>query len=225
MNNIGFRIFPLEKRAPKELIDQYRTFVTPHISDNMNRLNSVDSSIHPIHTHGTLVGSAFTVKTRPGDNLLVHKAIDMAEPGDVIVVDAGGDVTNAIMGEIMVRIAQKNGIAGFVINGAIRDSKEIREMNYPLYAKAVSHRGPYKDGPGEINVPIQLAGVVVNPGDIVVADMDGIVIVPLEEATEIKERVYGTMEMEKKMMVDIEEGTIDRSWIDDLLRKKGCQGV
>ncbi|QOY34243.1 RraA family protein [Anaerobacillus isosaccharinicus] len=225
MDNIGFRIFPLEKRASKELIDQYRTFVTPHISDNMNRLNSVDSSIRPIHTHGTLVGSAFTVKTRPGDNLLVHKAIDMAEPGDVIVVDAGGDITNAIMGEIMVRIAQKNGIAGFVINGAIRDSKEIREMNYPMYAKAVNHRGPYKDGPGEINVPIQLAGVVVNPGDIVVADMDGIVIVPLEDAAEIEERVYATMEMEKKMMVDIEEGTIDRSWVDVLLRKKGCQGV
>lgn len=225
MDNLGFRIFPLEKRAPKDLIDKYRTFVTPHISDNMNRLNSVDSSIRPIHTHGTLVGSAFTVKTRPGDNLLVHKAIDMASPGDVIVVDAGGDITNAIMGEIMVRIAKRNGVAGFVINGAIRDAKEIREMNYPLYAKGINHRGPYKDGPGEINVPIQLAGVVVNPGDIIVADMDGIVVVPLEYAEEIAKKVLGTMEMERKMMEDIELGTIDRSWVDDLLRKKGCQGV
>ncbi|ARK28654.1 RraA family protein [Halalkalibacter krulwichiae] len=225
MNNIGFRVLPLENRVPKQIIDEYREFVTPHISDNMNRLNSVDSSIRPIHTEGKLVGSAFTVKTRPGDNLLVHKAIDMAEPGDVIVVDAGGDVTNAIMGEIMVRIAKKNGIEGFIINGAIRDSKEIKEMNYPMYAKGVIHRGPYKDGPGEINVPIQLAGVVVNPGDLVVGDMDGIVIVPQEHTEAIADKVRGTMEMENKTMDAIEDGTVDRSWVDEVLRKKGCEGV
>ncbi|WP_158736803.1 RraA family protein [Alteribacillus sp. YIM 98480] len=225
MVNVGFRILPLEKRAPQELIDKYKTFVTPHISDNMNRLNSVDASIRPIHTHGTLAGSAYTVKTRPGDNLLVHKAIDEASPGDVIVVDAGGDVTNAIMGEIMVRIAKGNGVEGFVINGAIRDSKEIREMNYPMYAKGVIHRGPYKDGPGEINVPIQLGGVVVHPGDIIVGDMDGLVVVPLDQAEDLVEKVEATQKMEENTMIQIENRTVDRSWVDETLRKKGCEGV
>ncbi|ADC52301.1 putative dimethylmenaquinone methyltransferase (plasmid) [Alkalihalophilus pseudofirmus OF4] len=225
MTNVGFRILPLENRVSNEMIDEYREFVTPNISDNMNRINGVDASLRPIHTHGTMVGSAFTVKTRPGDNLMVHKAIDMAQPGDVIVVDAGGELTNAIMGEIMVRIARKNGIEGFVINGAIRDSKEIREMNYPMYAKGVIHRGPYKDGPGEINVPIQLGGVVVNPGDLVVADMDGIVIVPFDHVGPIADKVRITMEMEKNQMEQIEARTIDRTWVDEMLRKKGCEGV
>lgn len=129
------------------------------------------------------------------------------------------------MGEIMVRIAKKNGIEGFVINGAIRDSKEIKEMNYPMYAKGIIHRGPYKDGPGEINVPIQLGGVVVNPGDLVVADMDGIVIVPIEHAEELAKKVRGTMEMEMQTMDSIEKGTIDRSWVNESLRNKGCEGI
>ncbi|GAE27730.1 dimethylmenaquinone methyltransferase family protein [Halalkalibacter wakoensis JCM 9140] len=225
MTNIGFRILQNEEKPSRELLKLYRTFVTPNISDNMNRLNSVDSSIRPIHEHGTLAGAAFTVKTRPGDNLLVHKAIDMAGPGDVIVVDAGGDLTNAIMGEIMVRIAKKRGIEGFVINGAIRDSKEIREMNYPMFAKGVINRGPYKDGPGEINVPIQLGGVVVRPGDIIVGDSDGIVVVPLEYAVSLAEKVQTTMGMEKEQMERIDSGTLDRSWVDEALRKKGCEGV
>lgn len=225
MDNVGFRIFPKERKATKEVLDQYRQFVTPHISDNMNRLNSVDAAIRPIHTSGKLVGSALTVKTRPGDNLLVHKAIDMAGPEDVIVVDAGGDLTNAIMGEIMVRIARKNGVEGFVIDGAIRDSQEISNMNYPLYAKGVTHRGPYKDGPGEVNVPIQLGGAVVNPGDIIVGDMDGIVVVPLEIAEELIQKVHVTIDSEEKIMASIDNGSVDRSWVDEVLYKKGCEGI
>lgn len=223
--SIGFRINQPKEKASEEILSEFQKFVTPHVSDNMNRLNAVDSSIRPIHQSGKLVGAAFTVKTRPGDNLLVHKAIDMAGPNDVIVVDAGGEVTNAIMGEIMARIAKKRGIEGFVINGAIRDSKEINEMNYPIYAKGIIHRGPYKDGPGEINVPIQLGGVVVNPGDIILGDMDGIVVVPIESADDIINEVYATMKMEEKMMKEIEEGTIDRSWVDEVLREKGCEGI
>ncbi|SFM18975.1 RraA family protein [Salibacterium qingdaonense] len=225
MSNIGFRVLPLNNRASKEIIEQYSNFVTPHISDNINRLNSVNSSIRPIHTQGKLVGSALTVKTRPGDNLLVHKAIDMAEPGDVIMIDAGGDLSNAIMGEIMVRISKKKGINGFVVDGAIRDSKEIREMNYPLYSKGVTHRGPYKDGPGEINVPVQIGGTVVNPGDIVVGDMDGIVVVPMEEADDLQRKIQQTIEDERKTMESIENETVDRSWVNTRLREKGCEGV
>ena len=225
MTSIGFTIYSNIVRLPKEIINQYRAFVTPHLSDNMNRLNAVSASVRPIHRQGKLVGSAFTVKTRPGDNLMVHKAIDMAEPGDVILVDAGGDVTNAIMGEIMVKMSMKKGIAGFVIDGAIRDSEAIYDLNYPLYAKGVTHRGPYKDGPGEINVPIQIGGVIVSPGDIVLGDADGIVIVPKEHAEALISDVNKVMAKEEKQMDEIEKGIHDRTWVDELLRTKGCEWV
>lgn len=225
MSNLGFRILPRVRKVSEELLKKYRNFVTPHISDNMNRLNAVDAAIRPIHCSGKLVGSAFTVKTRPGDNLMVHKAIEMAGQGDVIVVDAGGDVTHSIMGEIMVRIAMKKGIEGFIIDGAIRDSEAIRQLNYPIYAKGITHRGPYKDGPGEINVPIQIGGMVVNPGDLIVADMDGIVVIPTEFAEELAIKVEKTMEKEKEILSSIENGTLERNWVDELLRKKGCEGI
>lgn len=223
MNNIGFRVFPKERKVSEDVIQEYKNFVTPHLSDNMNRLIAVDASIRPMHTSGKLVGSAFTVKTRPGDNLMVHKAIDMAGHGDVIVVDAGGDLTNSLIGEIMARIAKKNGVEGFIIDGAIRDSEAIRDMNYPVYAKGITHRGPYKDGPGEINVPIQVGGTIVNPGDLVLADSDGIVIIPSEYAEVLMEKVRTTMEAERIILKTIEEGTINRSWVDEFLTNKGCE--
>lgn len=223
MNNIGFRIFPKVRKVSDDVIQEYKNFVTPHLSDNMNRLNAVDASIRPIHLSGKLVGSAFTVKTRPGDNLMVHKAIDMAGPGDVIVVDAGGDLTNSLIGEIMASIAKKNGVEGFIIDGAIRDSEAIRDMNYPVYAKGITHRGPYKDGPGEINVPIQVGGAIVNPGDLVLADSDGIVIVPAEYSEVLMDKVHSTMDAERIILDTIEKGTINRSWVDEFLREKGCE--
>ncbi|MCF8567458.1 RraA family protein [Alicyclobacillus tolerans] len=225
MDNVGFRVLPAVRKVSEELIDQYRSFVTPHISDNMNRLNAVDASIRPIHQAGKLAGHAFTVKTRPGDNLMIHKAIDLAGPGDVIVVDGGGSVNNALIGEIMVRIAMKRGIEGFVIDGAVRDSTEIRDLNYPVYAKGITHRGPYKDGPGEINVPVQIGGVVVFPGDIVVGDMDGIAVVPSDQAVSLVEKIQTKRKSELETMREIENGTLDRSWVDETLRQKGCQGI
>ncbi|MEI0548560.1 RraA family protein, partial [Klebsiella sp. 72742] len=116
------------------------------------------------HREGVLCGAALTVKARPGDNLMLHYAIDSAEPGDVIVVDAGGDLTNALIGEMMVAYAVKRGVAGIVIHGAIRDAGSIKAGDFPLFAAGVSHRGPYKDGPGEINVPIAIDGMVIEPG-------------------------------------------------------------
>src|SRR5690606_20136195 len=112
----------------------------------------------------------------------VHLALDLAEPGDVIVVDAGGDLTNAIIGELMTILAQTNRIAGIVINGAIRDSGAIRKQDFPVYAAGVTHRGPYKDGPGEINVPIAIDGMMISPGDVIIGDEDGFLAVPAAEA-------------------------------------------
>ncbi|MDQ0221115.1 RraA family protein [Peribacillus cavernae] len=223
MTNIGFRILPVTKRPDKNLIKQYENVVTPHISDNMNRMNAVSSYLRQYHKEGKLVGTAFTIKTRPGDNLMVHKAIDMAEPGDVIVVDAGGDMTNAIIGEIMMNIAKKNGLAGFVVDGAIRDVAAISNDIFPVFARGVTHRGPYKDGPGEINVPVSIGGMIINPGDIIVGDEDGLVAVPLEEAENILRYIKTQQQLEEEILQSIQEGTINREWIDERLKQKGCE--
>jgi RraA family protein len=223
VTNIGFRILPIGKRLDKKLIEQYTDVVTPHISDNMNRMHAVSSDLRAYHKSGKLLGTAFTVKTRPGDNLMVHKAIDIAEPGDVIVVDAGQDVTNAIIGEIMMRIAQKRGLAGFVIDGAIRDVAVISEEIFPVYARGVTNRGPYKDGPGEINVPVSIGGAIVNPGDLIVGDEDGLTVVPFGEAEELIMKIKYQQEDEDNILRSIQDGTINRNWIDEILLKKGCE--
>jgi RraA family protein len=223
MNNIGFRVLPIKNRVSKEIIEQYRSVVTPHISDNLNRMHAIGSKLRPYHKKGKLIGTAVTVKTRPGDNLMVHKAIDLAEPGDVIVVDAGGDTTNAIVGEIMLRIAERNGITGFIIDGAIRDTKAFAEGDFPVYAVGVTHRGPYKDGPGEINVPISIDGMCINPGDLVIGDEDGIAVIPQENAEELLYKVKAQEVKESEIFESIENGTIDRSWIDETLQKRGCE--
>lgn len=223
VDNLGFRIFPIQNKVNRQLVEQFRDVVTPHISDNLNRMSAIGAQLRPFHRSGKLLGTALTVKTRPGDNLLVHKAIDMAEPGDVIVVDAGGDMTNAIVGEIMLQLSLKNGVAGFVIDGAIRDSKAFVDENFPVYAKGVTHRGPYKDGPGEINVPISVAGMLVNPGDIMVGDEDGLAVIPADYAEELLGKIKIQEQNEKSILQSIANGTIDRSWVDETLEQKGCE--
>jgi RraA family protein len=223
VSNIGFRILPIKRKVDKELVEEFRNVVTPHISDNLNRMHAIGSKLRPYHKEGKLVGTAITVKTRPGDNLLVHKAIDIAEPGDVIVVDAGGDTTNAIVGEIMLRIARRNGIAGFIIDGAIRDTKAFMDGDFPVYAAGVTHRGPYKDGPGEINVPISVDGMCVNPGDLLIGDEDGIAVIPVESARELLVKVRQQEQKELEIFTSIDNNTIDRSWIDETLKQRGCE--
>jgi regulator of RNase E activity RraA len=153
---------------------------------------------------------------------MIHKALTMAQPGDVIVVDAGGDLTNALFGEIMMAIAIKNGVVGVVLNGAVRDSEEIGEGHFPIYAAGVTHRGPYKDGPGEINVPIAMDGMLIRPGDLVLGDADGLLCVPYEDAETLLAATHKKMEQEKQMMADIAAGRLDTAWIDATLKRIGC---
>lgn len=225
MVNVGFRVIfkkqnPETLRLAKEFID----CPTPNIADNMNRFPCVDSGIKMVNkSQIKLTGVALTVRTRPGDNLMVHKALDMAKPGDVIVVEAQGDMTNSIIGELMCYYAIERGIAGIIIDGAIRDVDTISEMSLPVYARGVQPKGPYKDGPGEINVPICCGGLVINPGDIIVGDLDGVVAISPLEAPEILTKTKGTMVKEKEIMEQIKEGKWDRSWIDATLKAKGAE--
>jgi RraA family protein len=222
MPNIGFRILPMPPRPARKLVNALGKMVTAHLSDNMNRLHAGGALLRPMHRGGKLSGPALTVKVAPGDNLMVHKAIDVAAPGDVIVVDAGGDLAQAIIGDIMSSLAQKRGVAGFVIYGAIRDSAEIGSRRFPVYACGVTHRGPYKNGPGEINGTIAVGGMVVRPGDIIVGDADGVVAVPLEHAEEVLTLARTQLAKETAMLKAIAAGKADRRWVDETLQQRGC---
>jgi len=217
----SLRILDMPARPEPRLVAEFANTATAHLSDSMERLYAAGPQLLPRHAGGVLAGPALTVKTAPGDNLLVHKALDMAQPGDVIVVDAGGVLENAIIGELMMSRARQRGVAGIVIWGAIRDSAEIGAGDYPVFACAVTHRGPYKNGPGEINVPISIAGIAVMPGDIIVGDADGLVAVPQEQAERILASAKAILEKETAAMKQITAGTVDRSWVDKALREKG----
>ena len=225
MTGTGFRIFHKIERPKQNLVESFRNIPTPNIADVMNRFFCVDAEIKPFNNN-KLLGTAFTVKSRTADNLMFHKALDLAEPGDVIIVDVQGDKINAVTGEIMMRYAMKKGISGFIIDGAIRDTGAVKNLsNFSVYARGVTPRGPYKDGPGEINVPINCGGVTVYPGDIIVGDEDGVVIINPNKAEIILEKAKDKMEQEIEKFKKIEEGTMDRTWIDEKLRSKGCKFI
>lgn len=223
MSPFGFRILASPPRPPAKVLEAFASLPTSNISDNMLRHYGGAARLRPYHRGGKLVGPAFTVKTRSGDNLLTHKAIDMAAPGDVIVVGAGGALEQAIIGEIMSALAAKRGIAGIVIDGAIRDVDAIAANDFPVYACGVTHRGPYKDGPGEINVPVSVAGMVVNPGDIIVGDADGVVAIAQADAERIIALTVAQKNKEEAVLAAIASGAkVDREWVDKMLRDKGC---
>jgi regulator of RNase E activity RraA len=154
---------------------------------------------------------------------LVHKALDIAQPGDVIVVDAGGDTTNAIIGEIMWSYAKSRGLAGFVIDGSVRDTAVLAAGDLPVYARGATHRGPYKDGPGEIGVPVSVCGMTVLPGDIIIGDEDGILAIPQAEARTILDLAQAQQAREGAILRSIADGTVDRSWVDQTLTSKGVR--
>jgi len=191
------RILDIPRRPDPRLVAELAKMVTPHLSDSMERLYAGGPQLRPMHREGKLAGPAYTVKTTPGDNLLVHKALDSAQKGDVIVVDAGGICENAIIGELMMSRARQRGVAG------------------------IAHRGPYKNGPGEINVPINMGGMAVNPGDIIIGDADGLVAIPQDQAERVLASAKSILEKETAAMKEILAGTVDRSWVDKALREKG----
>jgi len=220
---IGFQICKRARKVDAGTVAKFRELPVANISDNMSRMTSGGPSLRPIHKKNVLADPAFTVKTRPGDNLMIHKAIDIADPGDVIVVDGGGDLTNSLIGELMAAQAEKRGIAGIVIYGSIRDYDTLHAGTFPVFAAGVTHRGPYKDGPGEINVLIAIDGMVIAPGDLIVGDGDGIVCVPFEVTEEVLKATQAKHAAEIKQLAAIKEGKVDRAWVDAALTRLGCK--
>lgn len=210
MMNITVAMNSVAKPAPA-LIEAFRTAPTSVISDNLARLPGA-VGLRPFHRSGRLVGAAFTVRTRPGDNLAIHRALELVGPGDVIVVDGGGDETRALVGEIMKNIAEHRGAVGYVIDGAIRDVASFAAGDFPCFARTAIHRGPYKSGPGEINVPVCIGGSVISPGDIVVGDEDGVVSFPAAMAPSLFEAVRAQIAREEQTIISIREGRYQGSY-------------
>lgn len=208
--NVTTAMTAVPKPAP-ELIEAFRGASTSIISDNLARLPGA-VGLRPFHNGGPLVGVALTVRTRPGDNLAIHMALELVGPGDVIVVDGGGDESRALVGEIMLNIARYRGAAGYVIDGAVRDAGALAQSDFPIFARTAIHRGPYKSGPGEINVPVSIGGSVIAPGDIVVGDDDGIVAFPQSIAPSLIEAVRAQVQREADILHSIREGRYKGSY-------------
>jgi regulator of RNase E activity RraA len=194
---------------------------TSIVSDVLGRTIGAVGIVPMNKTPKTVCGNALTVSVRSGDNLMIHKALQMLAPGDVLVVDGGGDVSRALFGEIMMTVAKSKGALACVFDAAIRDVDAFDNSGFPCWARGVNMRGPLKDGPGSVNVPIHIGGMMVYPGDIILGDSDGVIAIrpniALMAAKLGKEKELA----ERKTIESIHAGKYDDAWVDIALRQKG----
>lgn len=227
-SHIGFRIFKNAPQADEEILEQFRGLPSSNINDEMNRLYCMHDYMKLLNpdSAASMVGTALTVKAPIGDNLMFHQALDMARPGDIIVVDGGSGNNRSLAGEIMLRFACQKGVAGVVVDGYLRDLDGVETLTMPVYAKGITPQGPFKNGPGEVNVPVAVGGQVVFPGDILVGDKDGIVVIRIQDAKEIAEaaikkkasedKSFETMKRSTKEYAEKHEAsTLKRMWGKD----------
>jgi len=226
MSHVGAMIIKDFKRPEAELVQKFAGTASANMDDCMNRVAAIHEDICPVNK-GKLLGVAFTVKVPEGDNLMFHAAMDLAKPGDVIVIDAGGDTRRAIFGELMVTYCRMRGIAGIVVDGSIRDIDAMSRLtDFPIYARGITPDGPYKNGPGEINTPVVCGGRTVYPGDIVIGDEDGVVFVRPADAEELLKKVEALHANEVKILAAMEkDGTYIRPWVDEKMKTLGVEYV
>ncbi len=220
--SVGNRVFLKRNLPARELVEEFRNLPAANVADTMGRSCALSSEIRLISSpKQAMAGAALTVKARPGDNLMLHKALDMAGEGDVIIVSNDGDRTHSLMGEIMaVYGAHTRKIAGIVLDGPIRDIEELSQMEMPLYATGSTPGGPYKEGPGEVNVPISIGNIAVMPGDIILGDRDGVIVIPRKDAPEILEAAKKYAALDAGKVEAAKNGTSKRQWVEDTLVKK-----
>ncbi len=219
----GFQLRRWVERPAAETVRALGEFATPDVSDIMNRLYSMESGIRLLTSGDHRIrGTACTVKVFPGDNLMVHKALDLAEPGDVIVVDAQASTANAVLGGLISTKARHRGIAGFIVDGLVRDLQEILALgDLPVFARGITPIGPLQRGPGEINYPVSCGGIVVGPGDVVVGDRDGVVVVPRDAAEDVLARLQAKAEREAAYVAAVSAGNFSNAWVDEILLEGG----
>lgn len=215
----SLRINTQWERVDAALVDRFRAIPAAVIGDSADRLQGFAAGFMAYGGRKRFAGPAFTVRVRPGDNLFVHRALDLAAPGDVIVVEAGAAMNTAIIGAMMSRYAKSRGIEALVIDGAIRDVEELEAMDFAVTARGATPNGPFKSGPGEIGYPIAISGLAIAPGDLLVGDRDGVVVVPRSLASQLVVLAEGRHHAEQQLERDIDAGRWDRSFVEEALRK------
>ncbi|MDY3974185.1 RraA family protein [uncultured Veillonella sp.] len=223
---VGNRVFLKRPLVSNEILEEFKQIPTANIADCMGRLSALHPriSLKSSPTQPIAVGRALTVKARSGDNLMIHKALNMAEEGDVIIIsNDGGNDYRSLMGEIMFAYGIYKKIAGVVIDGPIRDSDAVKSLTLPIYATGTNPAGPYKDGTGEINTPIACGGIAVDPGDIIVMDRDGVIVVPYNDADEVLEGAKEKQALDAANVHAALTGTVDRDWVEKAIKEQGTE--
>ena len=211
-----------ERTAP-ELVKAARELPAAILADVQGRRGTLHGRIAPLSPSMKMAGPAITVEVRPGDNLMIHAALAIAQPGDVIIVDGKGDRTCALIGEIMTTQAQKAGLAGMVLDAAVRDVEALRANGFPVFSVGANPAGPTKFVPGRVNWPIAVAGVTVNPGDLVLGDADGVVVIERGQVAEMIEAGHRKVRDEQNRIKGIHEGKLVPGWLEEALRAAGAR--
>ena len=210
------------ERVSPEVVKKASAFAASILADVAGRRGTVDGRIRPLSTSTRLAGPAFTIEIRPGDNLMIHAAMAMAKPGDILVVDGKADGNCALMGSIMLTACKKLGLGGVVLDGAHRDTEELLALGFPVYSIGSNPNGPTKYIPGRINWPISCGGVAISPGDLVVGDADGVVVIEREKAASMMDLAGQKVADEQQRIADILSGKgIRPKWLDGALRGAG----
>ena len=225
---VGKRIYLKRNMPDHDIMMQFKNIPASNTADCMGRSCAMNPRIHLVSSpkDQMMVGPAFTVKCRAGDNLALHAALNLCNEGDVLVVSNEEDNTRALMGEVMMAyLYLQKKVAGIVLDGPIRDIDEIGKWDFPVYATGTTPGGPYKEGPGEVNVPIACGGISVEPGDIILADPDGVIVIPRNDAAKILEDAKKFQAADEGKLEKTRQGTINRGWVDKALADKDFEFI
>jgi regulator of RNase E activity RraA len=215
----GFRVHSPWRRPDEALLAAFGSASSAQVADCMSRLGGMDAGIRPVWPSPRIIGGAITVWCHSGDNLMLHKALSLARPGDIVVMNTQGNVANSGFGELLATSAVKIGVRGVIVDGTVRDADALQAMQLPVYSRGLSPNGCNKDGAGEVGAIVACGGVAVRPGDVIIADRDGVTVVPLDDAADVAGLAIQQMEREQKRLSEIAKGVLVRPEIDEALRK------
>jgi 4-hydroxy-4-methyl-2-oxoglutarate aldolase len=215
----GFRVLTEWQRVGNEALKAFDGASSAQIADSMMRLGAMDGGIRQVWSSPRVIGQAVTAWCHSADNLMLHKAINVAQAGDVIVVNTQGNRQNSAFGELLAISAVKKGIAAVIVDGTVRDADGLEALGLPVYSRGLSPSGCNKDGAGEVGTPIACGGVAVHAGDIIVADIDGVTVIPFADFDAVVELAAGQVKREENRKAEIEKGVLTRPEIDEALRR------
>ncbi|MRT24954.1 RraA family protein [Enterobacteriaceae bacterium RIT697] len=220
---MSYQQFSEFARVSDEQLALARQYQAAILCDVQGRRGTMDSRVRALHPEMTVCGPAFTVEVRPGDNLMFHVALAIAKAGDIIVVDGKADTSCALFGDLMVTQAESAQLGGFVVDAASRDTVSLAKGKFPVFSTGTNPCGPTKGLPGRLSIPISVGGVAVKPGDLVVGDVDGVVVIPLEEVDSVLAAAQAKVDSEEQRIREIEEGLLVSPWLNDALMQAGLK--